>query len=273
MKDYLEGLYESKDIWRSVKDGPHTDIEGRFIDLDDDEPAGVLNATNLRKVRNDERAMRELRSGLGPDVRHHISGAKSAKEIWDRLAVRFAGDNTLHSTIVQEVLANINNFKQQENETLEQTYERYSNMVYELEKYGETRSQQEVTIKFLYSLRLEWRPIMLMIKSYENINTYSLAALYNLIKSHEPEICGRRSEKAGSISLALMSNVEEEQDKDEPDGYLEGEKGEKSALYAANNRRFRKPFVNKSNPAKPFVKNFNKNSFTPKPKPETYTPK
>ncbi|KAI3740288.1 hypothetical protein L2E82_30714 [Cichorium intybus] len=79
MKDYIEGLDEAKDIWRSVKDGPQTNIEGLFIDMDDDEAAGVLNAADLRKVRNDEMAIRELRSGLGPDVRHHISGTKSAK--------------------------------------------------------------------------------------------------------------------------------------------------------------------------------------------------
>lgn len=141
-------------------------------------------------------------------------------------------------------------------------------MVYDLEKYGETRSQQEINIKFLYSLRPEWRPIMLMIKSYENINTYSLASLYNLVKAHEPDICGRRSEKAaGSSSLALVSKTEEDDDNDEPDGYMEGENGETIALYAANNRRFKKPFVNKPNPTKTY-KNF---SYTPKP--EIFTPK
>ncbi|KAI3515988.1 hypothetical protein L1887_14895 [Cichorium endivia] len=235
-------------MWRSVTDGPHTDIGGRFV-VPDGEEAEVLNAADLNKIENDERAMRELRSGLGPDVSHHIADAKSAKEIWDNLATRFTGDKILQTTKVQEILADSGNFKQEENQTLEQCYERLSNMIYTLDKYGETPSQQEINIKFLYSLRKEWRPIMLMVKSYENIEKYKLAALYNLIKSHEPDILGRRSENAGS--LALVSKDEEEDSDDDLVGYMVDKNREIIALYAANNRRFKKPFI-KNNSRKPF---------------------
>ncbi|KAI3523873.1 hypothetical protein L1887_02342 [Cichorium endivia] len=207
MKDYLIRL--DKDLWRSVTDGHHTDIAGRFV-VPDGEEVVVLNAKDLKKLENDERAMRELRSGLGPDVSHHIADAKSAKEMWDNLALRFGGDKILHTSKLQEILADFGNFKQEENESLEACYERLSNMIYTLDKYGETQSQQEINIKFLYSLRKEWRPIMLMVKSYENIEKYKLAALYNLLKSHEPDIVGRRSETVGSGSLALVSKEEEE---------------------------------------------------------------
>ncbi|KAI3515944.1 hypothetical protein L1887_14850 [Cichorium endivia] len=200
MKDYLIGL--DKDLWRSVSEGPHTDIAGRFV-VPDGEEAVVLNAADLKKIENDERAMRELRSGLGPDVSHHIADAKSAKEIK-----------------VQEILADFGNFKQEENESLEACYERLSNMIYTLDKYGETRSQQERNIKFLYSLRKEWRPIMLMVKSYENIEKYKLAALYNLIKSHEPDVVGRRSEMASFGSLALVSKEEKESSDEDIAAYM-----------------------------------------------------
>ncbi|KAI3739799.1 hypothetical protein L2E82_30211 [Cichorium intybus] len=48
--------------------------------------------------------------------------------------------------------------------------------------------------------------------------------------------------------------------------------GDTVALYAANNRRFKKPFF-KNNSGKPFVKNFNKSNFNSKPKPEIFTQK
>ncbi|KAI3767811.1 hypothetical protein L2E82_18230 [Cichorium intybus] len=242
MKDYLIGL--DKDLWRSVTDGPHTDIVGRFV-VPDGEEAVVLNAADLKKLENDERAMRELRSGLGPDVSHHIADAKSAKEM---------------------------NFKQEENESLEVCYERFSNMIYTLDKYGETRSQHEINIKFLYSIRKEWRPIMLMVKSYENIEKYKLAALYNLLKSHEPDVVGRRSEMAGSGPLALVSKEDEETSDEDIAAYMVDDNGETVALYAANNRRFKKPFL-KNNSGKPFVKSFNKSNFNSKPKLEMLTPK
>ncbi|KAI3503806.1 hypothetical protein L1887_32257 [Cichorium endivia] len=269
MKDYLIGL--DKDLWRSVSEGPHTDIAGRFV-VPDGEEAVVLNAADLRKIENDERAMRELRSGLGPDVSHHIADAKSAKEMWDNLELRFGGDKILHTSKVQEILADFGNFKQEENESLEACYERLSNMIYTLDKYGETRSQQEINIKFLYSLRKEWRPIMLMVKSYENIEKYKLAALYNLLKSHEPDVVGRRSEMVSSGSLALMSKEEQDSSDEDVAAYVVDENGDTVALYAANSRRFKKPFF-KNNSGKPFVKNFNKTNFNSKPKPEIFAPK
>ncbi|KAI3496277.1 hypothetical protein L1887_38634 [Cichorium endivia] len=269
MKDYLIGL--DRDLWRSVNEGPHTDIAGRFV-VPDGEEAVVLNAADLRKIENDERAMRELRSGLGPDVSHHIADAKSAKEMWDNLKLRFGGDKILHTSKVQEILADFGNFKQEENESLEACYERLSNMIYTLDKYGETRSQQEINIKFLYSLRKEWRPIMLMVKSYENIEKYKLAALYNLLKSHEPDVVGRRSEMVSSGSLALMSKEEQDSSDEDVAAYMVDDNGDTVALYAANNRRFKKPFF-KNNSGKPFVKNFNKTNFNFKPKPEMITPK
>ncbi|KAI3739800.1 hypothetical protein L2E82_30212 [Cichorium intybus] len=195
--------------YRGVTEGPHIDIAGQFV-VPDGEEAGVLNAADMKKLENNERAMRELRSGLGPDVSHHIVDAKSAKEMWDNLELRFGGDKVLYTSKVQEILADFGNFKQEENESLEACSERLSNMIYTIDKYGETRSQQELNIKFLYSLRKEWRPIMLMVKSYENIEKYKLAALYNLLKSHEPDVVGRRSEMAGSVPLALVSKEDEE---------------------------------------------------------------
>ncbi|KAI3493455.1 hypothetical protein L1887_41847 [Cichorium endivia] len=269
MKDYLIGL--DKDLWRSVSEGPHTDIAGRFV-VPDGEEAVVLNAADLKKIENDERAMRELRSGLGPDVSHHIADAKSAKEMWDNLELRFGGDKILHTSKVQEILADFGNFKQEENESLEACYKRLSNMIYTLDKYGETRSQQEINIKFLYSLRKEWRPIMLMVKSYENIEKYKLAALYNLLKSHEPDVVGRRSEMVSSGSLALVSKEEQDSSDEDIAAYVVDDNGDTVALYAANNRRFKKPFF-KNNSGKPFVKNFNKPNFNSKPKPEIFTPK
>ncbi|KAI3791004.1 hypothetical protein L2E82_04512 [Cichorium intybus] len=216
--------------------------------------------------------MHELRSGLGPDVSHHIADAKSAKEMWDNLELRFGGDKILHTSKVQEILADFGNFKQEENESLEACYERLSNMIYTLDKYGETRSQQEINIKFLYSLRKEWRPIMLMVKSYENIEKYKLAALYNLLKSHKPDVVGRRSEMASSGPLALVSKEEEESSDEDVAAYMVDDNGDTVALYAANNRRFKKPFF-KNNFGKPFVKNFNKSNFNSKHKLEIYTPK
>ncbi|KAI3494513.1 hypothetical protein L1887_40762 [Cichorium endivia] len=210
MKDYLIGL--DKDLWRSVSEGPHTDIAGRFV-VPDGEEAVVLNVADLKKIENDERAMRELRSGLGPDVSHHIADAKSAKEMWDNLELRFGGDKILHTSKVQEILADFGNFKQEENESLEACYERLSNMIYTLD-----------------------------------------------------------NEMASSGSLALVSKEEKDSSDEDIAAYMVDDNGDTVALYATNNRRFKKPFF-KNSSGKPFVKNFNKSNFKSKPKPEIFTPK
>ncbi|KAI3510699.1 hypothetical protein L1887_17832 [Cichorium endivia] len=113
---------------------------------------------------------------------------------------------------------------------------------------------------------------MLMVKSYENIEKYKLAALYNLLKSHEPDVVGRRTELAGCGPLALVSKDDDETSDEDIVAYMVDDNGETVALYAANNRRFKKPFF-ENNSGKPFIKTFNKPNFNSKPKPEIFTPK
>ncbi|KAI3499681.1 hypothetical protein L1887_35486 [Cichorium endivia] len=67
---------------------------------------------------------------------------------------------------------------------------------------------------------------MLMVKSYENIEKYKLAALYNLLKSHEPDVVGRRSEMASSGSLALVSKEEQDSSDEDIAAYVVDDNGD-----------------------------------------------
>ncbi|KAI3493566.1 hypothetical protein L1887_40766 [Cichorium endivia] len=77
---------------------------------------------------------------------------------------------------------------------------------------------------------------------------------------------------ASSGSLALVSKEEKDSSDEDIAAYMVDDNGDTVALYATNNRRFKKPFF-KNNSGKPFVKNFNKSNFNSKPKPEIFTPK
>ncbi|KAI3723807.1 hypothetical protein L2E82_35565 [Cichorium intybus] len=124
----------------------------------------AIISTNKRKTENDKRCMRELKSGLPPIAFNLIRGSKSAKEIWDRLKMRYEGSDVMKKSKVNNILADFSNFKQLDNEKIDQTFERFTNIVYELEKHEVSKTSHETNFRFMQCLRREWKQITMMIK-------------------------------------------------------------------------------------------------------------
>ncbi|KAI3523848.1 hypothetical protein L1887_02296 [Cichorium endivia] len=136
MEDHLSGIGE--DFLRSLKDGPFTaNVQTRFAAKSGESQTPPVEteatiAANKRKIDNDRRCMRELKSGLPPVAFNLIRGSKSAKEIWDRLKMRYEGSEVMKKSKVNNILADFSNFKQLDNEKIDQTFERFTDIVYEL---------------------------------------------------------------------------------------------------------------------------------------------
>ncbi|GJT68555.1 ribonuclease H-like domain-containing protein [Tanacetum coccineum] len=73
-------------------------------------------------------------------------------------------------------------------EGLNQTYDRLQNLISQLEILSETISQEDMNLKFLRSLPSEWKTHTLIWRNKPNLDTLSMADLYNNLKIYETEI-------------------------------------------------------------------------------------
>ena len=67
----------------------------------------------------------------------------------------------------------------------------------------------DFNLTFIMGLRKEWRNVSLMVKTQQSFDTSTLNDLYNLLKTHEPEVIKMDEESMLRLGgpLALVSKV------------------------------------------------------------------
>ncbi|KAI3496719.1 hypothetical protein L1887_39092 [Cichorium endivia] len=234
IEDHLSGIDE--DLLRSLKEGPFTaNVQTRFAAKSGEPTTPPVEteatiAANKRKIENDKRS----------------------KEIWDKLKMRYEGTDVMKKSKVNNILADFSNFKQLENEKIDQTFKRSTDVVYELEKHGVSKTSHETNFRFMQCLRREWKQITMMVRSHEKINSYSLEELYNSLKSYEYDVLDEAGDPPNAGTLAFVSKTESDDVTEADDEGEEDEESDTKALYSNNNKNFQKRPRNKTN--------FNRNS-------------
>ncbi|GJV92631.1 reverse transcriptase domain-containing protein [Tanacetum coccineum] len=87
------------------------------------------------------------------------------------------------------------NFNGSSSEGLDQTYDRLQKIISQLEILGETSFQEDMNLKFLRSLLLEWKIHTLIWRNKPDLETLSMDDLYNNLKIYENEVKGSSSSK------------------------------------------------------------------------------
>ena len=95
--------------------------------------------------------------GLPNEIYANIDCNDNAKSMWDEICHQMHGTGKCTQQKKSNILTKLDLFKAREGELLEDTYRRYFNMINELRKNGVKKSNLEINIKFVNSLRFEWR--------------------------------------------------------------------------------------------------------------------
>ncbi|GKD55968.1 ribonuclease H-like domain-containing protein, partial [Tanacetum coccineum] len=98
------------------------------------------------------------------------------------------------------------NFNRSISEGLDQTYDRLQKLISQLEILGETISQEDMNLKFLRSLPLEWKTYTLIWRNKPDLDTLSMDDLYNNLKFYEFEVKGSSSLNQNSQNVAFVSS-------------------------------------------------------------------
>ncbi|GJT75637.1 hypothetical protein Tco_1042362, partial [Tanacetum coccineum] len=115
-------------------------------------------------------------------------GMDDAKEIWEAIRTRFGGN--ANSKKMQKVVfkQQFEAFKISNSEGLEKGYDRFQQLLSQLETHGAEVSTEEANHKFLRSLPPAWSNLAMTIRTSPEIDNLSIDDLYNNLRVFEQEI-------------------------------------------------------------------------------------
>ncbi|GJV13480.1 ribonuclease H-like domain-containing protein [Tanacetum coccineum] len=91
-------------------------------------------------------------------------------------------------------------------EGLDKTYDRFQELISQLEIHGEVISQEDANLKLLRSLPSAWNNIALIMRNKSDLDTLSIDDLYNNLKVNESEINGKSSPSLNSQNVDFVSS-------------------------------------------------------------------
>ncbi|GKD51482.1 hypothetical protein Tco_1280458 [Tanacetum coccineum] len=136
----------------------------------------------------------------------NFHACKDAKSLWEAIKNRFGGNKEskkMQKTILKQ---NYENFVASSQEGMDKTYDRFQNLISQLEIHGEVISEEDANLKLLRSLPSAWNNIALIMRNKSDLDTLSMDDLYNNLKVYESEIKGKLSSSLNSQNVAFVSS-------------------------------------------------------------------
>ncbi|GJX69841.1 putative ribonuclease H-like domain-containing protein [Tanacetum coccineum] len=176
MEHYLE--YIDNDVWKVIQNGNSK----KRISTGKDGIVRILSpvtAAEIQAVEKERKAKNILLMAIPKEHMRRFHGMDDAKEIWEAIRTRFGGN--ANSKKMQKAV-----FKQQfeaftisSSEGLEKGYDRFQQLLSQLEAHGAEVSTEDANHKFLRSLPPAWSNLAMTMRTKPDVDTLSIDDLYN----------------------------------------------------------------------------------------------
>ncbi|KAJ9544376.1 hypothetical protein OSB04_024083 [Centaurea solstitialis] len=186
-----------KQIMESLKNGPvkyYTEIPA----VPDGNPpivGGIVekDETNFtpeeaNRVRGDILAKSYLIQSLPNEIYANIDCNDTGKAMWDEITSLMHGTEKGIQMKRTNLLTKFATFKGREGELLEDTYHRFCTMINELRKNNLKKSQLDINIQFINSLRSEWRRFASNLQQNRNLEDLDIHELFELLNHNQDEV-------------------------------------------------------------------------------------
>nr|GEU82920.1 retrovirus-related Pol polyprotein from transposon TNT 1-94 [Tanacetum cinerariifolium] len=142
-----------------------------------------------KKIQKIDRLARSLLiQGLSNDIYYLIDSNKTTKDLWDALARQMLGSEYGEQDRKAAVLYEYETFKSMKGELLLDTYIRYLQVINDLKKYGYSKDNCELNIKFLNNMQPEWKQYATMMRRNKNLMKINIDALSNILKQNQGDV-------------------------------------------------------------------------------------
>ena len=154
--------------------------------------------------KKDAKALSIIEGALSFKYFTRIDNASTSKEAWDILKEEFHGDIKVRKIKLRSLKREFDYLRMKDSESLKDYYTKISQLVTQMEMYGEKITNERLCEKILNSLTPKYNSIIGSIEEANDVSTLSVQKLMGSLESHEERL-NRQNEK--SIESAFQSKL------------------------------------------------------------------
>ncbi|GJW03225.1 ribonuclease H-like domain-containing protein [Tanacetum coccineum] len=203
MEHYLE--YYDNDVWKVIQNGNSkkrisTGKDGVIRVLPPVSDAEIHAVEKERKVRT------ILLIVIPKEHLRRFHGMEDAKEIWEAIRTRFGGNANLKKMQKAVLKQQFEAFTISSSEGLKKGYDRFQQVLSQLEAHGAEVSTKDANHKFLRSLPLVWSNLAMTMRTKPDVDTLSIDDLYNNLRVFEQELTSTSKSYVSAQNVAFVSH-------------------------------------------------------------------
>ncbi|GKA07331.1 hypothetical protein Tco_0686555, partial [Tanacetum coccineum] len=202
MEHYLE--YIDNEVWKVIQNGNSK----KRISTGKDGVVRVLSpvtAAEIQAVEKERKAKNILLMAIPKEHMRRFHGMDDAKEIWEAIRTRFGGNANSKKMQKAVFKQQFEAFKISNSEGLEKGYDRFQQLLSQLEAHGAEVSTEDANHKFLRSLPSAWSNLAMTMRTNPEIDNLSIDDLYNNLRVFEQEIQGAPKTSSSAQNVAFVS--------------------------------------------------------------------
>ncbi|GJS88840.1 ribonuclease H-like domain-containing protein [Tanacetum coccineum] len=202
MEHYLE--YIDNEVWKVIQNGNSK----KRISTGKDGIVRVLSpvsAAEIQAVEKERKAKNILLMAIPKEHMRRFHGMDDAKEIWEAIRTRFGGNANSKKMQKAVFKQQFEAFKISNSEGLEKGYDRFQQLLSQLEAHGAEVSTEDANHKFLRSLPSAWSNLAMTMRTNPEIDNLSIDDLYNNLRVFEQEIQGVSKTSSSAQNVAFVS--------------------------------------------------------------------
>ncbi|KAJ9561372.1 hypothetical protein OSB04_006532 [Centaurea solstitialis] len=193
---------------------------------------------------------------------------ESAKSIWDQLQKIMMGSKVGNQMRITNLMDRYENFRMKEDESLEEAYDRFVELMNDMKKNNIIRSEMDYIVKFINNLSSDWKQFSRFVKQHKVLNELKVYEVYENLLLFEEEVNEiaaerKKKEKTEADTLALLAEKEkakkkvrkgkakvfeafEDEEEEDEEEYDEDEKDQMLQSLLSLTEAYKKKYYNKS---------------------------
>ncbi|KAJ9544546.1 hypothetical protein OSB04_024253 [Centaurea solstitialis] len=268
-KLYIRRKKDGDKILHSILHGPHpipvTTLDGRQVPKEYSE----MDVAERERFMIDVEAQNYLIQAIPNEIFRKLdSYDESAKSIWDQLQKIMMGSKVGNQMRVTNLMDRYENFRMKEEESLEETYDRFVELMNDMKKNNIIRSEMDYIVKFINNWSSDWKQLSRFVKQHKVLNELKVYEVYENLLLFEEEVNEiaaerKKKEKSEADSMALLAEKEkakkkvrkgkakvlevfEDEEEEDEDEYDEDEKDQMLQSLLSLTEAYKKKYYNRS---------------------------
>ncbi|GJT13606.1 hypothetical protein Tco_0860648 [Tanacetum coccineum] len=203
MEHYVE--YIDNDVWKVIQNGNSK----KRISTGKDGVVRILppvSAVEIHAVEKERKARTILLMAIPKEHLRRFYGMDDAKEICEAIRTRFGGNANSKKMQKAILKQQFEAFTISSSEGLEKGYDRFQQLLSQLEAHGAEVSTEDANHKFLRSLPLAWSNLAMTMRTKPDVDTLSIDDLYNNLRVFEQELTSTSKSSASAQNVTFVSH-------------------------------------------------------------------